>query len=1011
MGCCGSSSSTKNVDASAHVDVKPEEQKPGDVPPEPQPERKPDAPKEVPPVPHALPGQPQRPPEDEDINGLLDAAENGEIQVIVQGVQRDPHLLNRRPEYREYTALQQVAASGNHQAVEVMLRLRPDLGVKCKKGRTAAEVAEDSGHREIAVMLREAEKEGDVNDAIEAAERGDVATVVLAAQRSPAVLKHRPQYREHTALGQLAALGHQEGVEALLRLRADPAVRSKGGMTAAQVAELSGHEEMAEMLRKAEKEGAINDFLDLAETGDAGAVVAAATQNPSLLNGRPQYRSYTAVQVVAAAGDEKAILALLDLNPDLSVLAKDGRLASEVAEANGHGNLAGMLRRAELGKRLLQEEAVARQSKRGRQISLEKPMDDIEERKPPRSFIGNYVRAVMFAPLIGKRAPWDKKPIEKDTGRRVAEGLRKEARLRAEEGQDSDLRVFVNSPPAHANPDRHGKVDIAETFETCEASLLPNNAIWAFTTESFVDGAIYKAMRDSDESRDGLAPIARILDDTFAENRELKYWDGPCYRVRRMQPDMAAHYEPCEPPGDGALPEADPTTEQRNVFAWDGFTACCCDPDVVYEQYNTLKANTLVVITPRTAADRPIDLRHMSDWGDNEAQVVFNVNQQFSRRSVAMRPSAEVWRELGVEAGYADVGDMRVIRCESIDAFYEFGAEIVFDGSEEAEAIDLLRSRIELEKERHGPDSENVCVAMRCLGKAYRLLNRYDESVAVLEREMEITLRVFGSDSPHAAKSYQAMGTALMYVGEHERSLDLLQKCIDIRSLKADAFGDKNQEHMAMCYSNMGGVLLRQEKFEEALELVKKSLHVRLEASGEKDLEVATSYLNMAECFRMMGRSEEALTHQEKGIAVRKEILGPQDPSVADGLASMALALTNVNRREEAMDAFQEALKIVEQQPNGHRSEKAGMIWNGMGFLEQGRKNWAPAVEHFEHALDIWTERLGPNHPNTEYVSGQLHVTKEKLRKHIKKQALHEQHEREREEKRLSAEPDATDVT
>merc|ERR1719265_1589437 len=182
------------------------------------------------------------------------------------------------------------------------------------------------------------------------------------------------------------------------------------------------------MLKKAEREGAINDLIDLAERGNAGGVIEAAKQNPSLLDGRPQYRDYSALQLLVATGDDKAASALLSLKPDLSITARDGRLASEIAAEKGHHELAAMLRPLEQ-KRLLE-------------------IDYIEDQKPPRSFIGNYVRAVMFAPLIGKRAPWDKKPVDENTGRRVAEGLRNEGKHLAEQGFDGNVRILAHSPPS-----------------------------------------------------------------------------------------------------------------------------------------------------------------------------------------------------------------------------------------------------------------------------------------------------------------------------------------------------------------------------------------------------------------------------------------------------------------------------------------------------------------------------------------------------------------------------------
>ena len=51
--------------------------------------------------------------------------------------------------------------------------------------------------------------------------------------------------------------------------------------------------------------------------------------------------------------------------------------------------------------------------------------------------------------------------------------------------------------------------------------------------------------------------------------------------------------------------------------------------------------------------------------------------------------------------------------------------------------------------------------------------------------------------------------------------------------------------------------------------------------------------------------------------------------------------------------------------------------YSNMAYVYKAKKDLAKAKEHWEKAYAIRLKKLGPNHPNTKFVKGQLDELKE----------------------------------
>lgn len=190
-----------------------------------------------------------------------------------------------------------------------------------------------------------AQEEGNLHRLLDLAKnpQADWGEIFAELAVHPELAEARPSCRRYSLLHHAAYAGNLTAVRRLLfEYAVPPGLLSGAGETAEEIAQASGFNEVADLLRAALKNAArlvegwaanaIHDVLDMAKWGDWSSVLSALQAEPGLAAARPRVRRFALLHHAAFWGNVEVVQELLETySVPPGQLTKDGKTAIEVA--------------------------------------------------------------------------------------------------------------------------------------------------------------------------------------------------------------------------------------------------------------------------------------------------------------------------------------------------------------------------------------------------------------------------------------------------------------------------------------------------------------------------------------------------------------------------------------------------------------------------------------------------------------------------------------------------------
>lgn len=318
-------------------------------------------------------------------------------------------------------------------------------------------------------------------------------------------------------------------------------------------------------------------------------------------------------------------------------------------------------------------------------------------------------------------------------------------------------------------------------------------------------------------------------------------------------------------------------------------------------------ANTLIIISSEDGQG-PVNVQHVSDFGEDESEVMFTLGQQFLKESVEMRRCRDVWKELGVEDGCNATGTMRVIKLTAVDKFFELAKDIYRDGGTAMEALEVLRKRVEYEERKYGENDEHVAYALFFLSNAANSLRILDVALSNAERAYRVYQHCHGEDHVTLCSIDTLFGSIYSAQRNYDESVKYYQKAL--ASYKVH----RGEDHIetANTMGNLAVNMMLGGKLDDALELHQTSLKILLKHFGENHMDTARSYRNISDVYREMGRHADAVEWCLKAKKMDLRLLGAQHPESAECIQCLAFLYFQADQFEDALPNYRECKAIYE---------------------------------------------------------------------------------------------------
>ena len=229
------------------------------------------------------------------------------------------------------------------------------------------------------------------------------------------------------------------------------------------------------------------------------------------------------------------------------------------------------------------------------------------------------------------------------------------------------------------------------------------------------------------------------------------------------------------------------------------------------------------------------------------------------------------------------------------------------------------------------------------LGLTYHHLDRYYESVEVLEESLQLFYKL--EDFRGESISLSNLGMAYNTLGEHEQAIVYVNRSLEISYELEDLSGQASALNiLGMSYLGLGD-------FQRSIELHQEQLSI---AKSIEDLrEEANALGNLCIVNERLEKYPEAIMYAEKQLQVVETIGDKRGKGAA--LHSLGISLFYTSRIAESLDNLKQALKIFQEVSS--QSEEAEVL-KDIAAIYQEIGNLDMALDFCKMALKV-SQKLG----------------------------------------------------
>jgi tetratricopeptide (TPR) repeat protein len=217
------------------------------------------------------------------------------------------------------------------------------------------------------------------------------------------------------------------------------------------------------------------------------------------------------------------------------------------------------------------------------------------------------------------------------------------------------------------------------------------------------------------------------------------------------------------------------------------------------------------------------------------------------------------------------------------------------------------------------------------------------------------------------------LGAVYQGLGEHQQAEPLLVEALQLRSRP-----DTPPAELASSLHNLGCLRHDQAQFAEAEKLLRRALTLRKQHLGENDLEVARTEFHLVWTLGSLRWPPPPAVKVEADqlfkdmLRIRRQQLGKEHREVALTLAAWATWKLSLNPHSwEAYPLLDEACTIIGKNDKQEDVARGFSVYlKGMIARNQRRLKEAEAL--YRQALAVTRKQLGPQHPITALLLGDL---------------------------------------
>jgi tetratricopeptide (TPR) repeat protein len=270
------------------------------------------------------------------------------------------------------------------------------------------------------------------------------------------------------------------------------------------------------------------------------------------------------------------------------------------------------------------------------------------------------------------------------------------------------------------------------------------------------------------------------------------------------------------------------------------------------------------------------------------------------------------------------------------------------------EANDLIRQILQIELHTLGPKCERTLHNMNILSRILKHLQKFDESIQLLQITSHLFQVLEGPLSRNSLQSLILLTNVLYSQGRFDECVDLSMMIVEqLRTLEDQEYGDIlfSLCRLATCARNQGDLL-------ESQRLLQSVLAQQIEIFGEKHRNTYLFGLELSRTLRCMGRHSEAVTLLERSYEGWAKSKGMSYIKTIESCQELGVTYRSLGRYEDAISLLQRTI-CEARKPAERPTEDLLEIISDLGVLFRQAGRYAEAIPLQEDCLHGFAEING----------------------------------------------------
>ena len=225
------------------------------------------------------------------------------------------------------------------------------------------------------------------------------------------------------------------------------------------------------------------------------------------------------------------------------------------------------------------------------------------------------------------------------------------------------------------------------------------------------------------------------------------------------------------------------------------------------------------------------------------------------------------------------------------------------------------------------------------LGRAYRLLSRYEQAVEY--HEQALALRRAVKDQAGEGITLDDLGSAYNFMSRAEKAIEYHEQALRIgRQVK-------NRAGEAVTLLRLGNASLTLSRYEKAIEYYEQALAIYREVQNRNS--EADALNNLGNAHRLLSRYEQAIGYYEQALAIYREL--KDRTGEGNACNNLGNAYRLLSRYEKSIEYYEQALAIYREVK--FRNGEGGVL-NNLGTAYNSLGRYEKTIDYYEQALVIF---------------------------------------------------------